>query len=154
MSAVSGMDSIAQTTIGCEVACGYLVRPEKLVGYAKANSIRHSETSHIVLRAKMAAFIKKKHPVVRFPIITKYPRLQSPYLSPRYLMFVTRSHLKRYNYQYSETDEDRCIRDDYMKLDSDMRDLLTDAKFVTIPDPADEIILPGEEGILRIKWVP
>ena len=43
-------------------------------------------------------------------------------------------------------DDDRCIRDDdYMKLDSGMRDLLTDAKFVTIPGTANEIILPGEE---------
>ena len=43
------------------------------------------------------------------------------------------------------TDDDRCIRDDYMKLDSDVRDLLTDAKFVTIPDPPKEIIVPGDE---------
>ena len=54
MSAVSGKNSIAQATTHTfhrihfdEVACGYLVWPERLVGYAKANAIRHSETFHI-----------------------------------------------------------------------------------------------------------
>ena len=89
--------------------------------------------------------MEKKYPRVAPPIGVKYPRLRSPFLSPRYLMFVTRTRVAPYNYEFTKSIIDQGTLLRYKSLDSDMENLLADAKFVTVPNPSNDMRLPGEE---------
>lgn len=49
-----------------------------------------------------------------------------------------------HRYKFNETDEDRRLRDKIMDLHPSIPVLLTDAEFVTFPNPSLSIRLPGE----------
>jgi hypothetical protein len=136
---------LQETVVNCPAACGYLVKRDKLTSFADGNGIPYAKNNHIMLRGRVTDFVKARHPKVPLPFTTMYPRGQSPYRSPRYLMFATGVHPKvPFTFQFTETERDLDVFKQLMSLDSDMRNLLTDAKFVTVPDPMNERCLPGE----------
>ena len=60
-------------------------------------------------------------------------------------MFITRYRPDvRHTFQFPETERDLNILEKLKRLGPDMQNLLTDTKFVTVPDPMDEMCLPGE----------
>ena len=74
-----------------------------------------------------------------------YPRGRNPFRTPQYLMFITRYRPDvRHTFQFPETERDLNILEKLKRLGPDMQNLLTDTKFVTVPDPMDEMCLPGE----------
>ena len=127
------------------MVCGYLVRRERLTAFGDANNIPYEKNCHVFLRPLVVRFVEKKYPRVAPPITVRYPRLQSSFLSPRYLMFVTRTRDAPDNYEFTESIIDQGTLQRYKSLDPDMENLLADAKFVTVPNPSSDMRLPGEE---------
>jgi len=131
--------------VTCDVVCGYLVSGKSLTHFADAKGI--APAYKISLRPRVAQFVEQNYPGAGGSVMTvKYPRFQSPFLSPRHLMFITRA---RYgvpcDHQIAETDQDQRILESYRSQDSAMQVLLAHVKFVTVPNPSNDMRLPGEE---------
>jgi hypothetical protein len=67
-------------------------------------------------------------------------------------MFCTRNIRNvPHTYQFEETPYDQKILENVMNKHPSVCILMTAAQFVTVPDPAGEMLLPGEEGDPNLK---
>lgn len=131
-----------------EVVCGWLVTAEQLSKFAELEIQRPPRTQHGLVERALTWF-DESWPMLS-PISTRYPRLADPRLDSYRLMFPTRGRTDiDHRYEFVETDKDRRLREKVMNLSPRITLLLTNAEFVTIPNPASTIILPGEFEVVE-----
>lgn len=128
-----------------EVVCGWLVTMEQLVKFAELEIRPLPDLDdNFGLRLRALLWFDHNWPQLS-PLSTRYPRLADPRPDPYRIMFPTRGRTDiSHRYKFVETDEDRRLREKVMNLHPSIRVLLTNADFVTIPNPECTIILPGE----------
>jgi len=126
-----------------EVVCGYLVTIEQLAKFAdlELQPLPKTRSGFIVRTFQWL----RKQPTKLHPIDVYYPRDKDPRTAPYRILFPTRGRVNiDHRYKFNETDEDRRLRDKIMDLHPSIPVLLTDAEFVTFPNPSLSIRLPGE----------
>lgn len=130
-----------------EVVCGYIPSTEQVAKCADRQNIKDKSLQ----RPKVLAWLQRIFPQTP-PILVNYPRLQDPRLSPIHILFCTRivRNAPR-TYQFEETPDDKDFLEDLMNSHPSVRILMTGAQFVTVPDPAGNVVLPGEEGDSKMR---
>lgn len=132
-----------------EIICGYLVAPEQLVKFAEENDLPWQSSDVLVrdgiLRQNVGycieATFRKLH-----PFIIAYPRGVHPRKMASELLFPTRQVFEvPHTLKFTETPRDKEILERIMNVHPRIRALLENAQFVNVPNPANDMMLPGEE---------
>lgn len=127
------------------VVCGYLVTDEQLVRFADLElHPPPPPTAQRALIIQTLAWIRRQ-PSRLDPVRVQFPRHEDPRTAPRRILFFTRSRRNvDHRFRFREIDEDLRTRERIMAVHPSIRVLLTNAEFVTFPNPSHTIKLPGE----------
>lgn len=137
-----------------KIVGGYIASYEQVAKCAEAFDIPFGEfEDQVMVRIKILQLLEEEYHFY-VPIITKWPRC-NPRQSHRYIMCCTQTRRSvDHTFVFPETPRDREVLTKSMKANPVLRILLEDAKFVTVPDPAGTMLLPGEYEVCSIHDYP
>lgn len=122
--------------------------PEQLVQFAESQQIHYMssdvELSQVILRSRTNTWIEKEYRKLH-PTVVTFPRRADLSKSFVEIIFATRQVFDvSHRYTFKETPRDKKVLENIKNVDPSIRALLDNAKFVTVPNPAGNMMLPRE----------